>query len=85
MRHKITSDGFIWLVVTDSAKELLSSGALEMYALHDDDSESLILTQDTLNRCLESGTPIGIEVGFINQIISNHERNQTTLQVDSNG
>lgn len=85
MRHKITSDGYLWLIVTDSAIPLFYSGSLEMYELMDDDSESLISTEDHLNDCLKNDSTIGIGIGFINQIISNHERNQTTLQVDSNG
>lgn len=79
MRHKVTKEGFLWLVVTDSARAILHSGALEIYELREDDSESLIQTEDTLNECLEKGNQIGIEVGFINKIISNHERNQITL------
>lgn len=69
MTNKITKDGFIWLIVTDRAKEIMSSGIFELYELMDDDSESLIQTHDTLNDCLGRGCDIGIEVGFINNQI----------------
>jgi hypothetical protein len=69
MTTKTTADGFVWLIVTDSAKELFSSGALSLYELRDDDSEALIDTYDELNKCLEQGADIGIEVGFLKDII----------------
>ena len=67
MSHKIkvTDDGYVWCIVTYAAKELLSSGALSISELHDDDSESLIETQEQLNEALERGNPIGIDVGFL--------------------
>ncbi len=61
---KITQDGFVWLIVTDSAKELFSSGALEIFEIFDD-SESLILTREHLNKALECGNEIGVEVGSL--------------------
>lgn len=76
MSTKVTSDGFIWLIVNDSAKELFSSGALSIYELRDDDSESLISTYEELEECLEYGVDIGVSVGFINDIIK--QKNQTT-------
>lgn len=69
MTTKKTADGFVWLIVTDSAKELFSSGALSLYELRDDDSEALISTYDELNERLEQGADIGISVGFLNDII----------------
>jgi hypothetical protein len=61
---KITNDGFVWLIVTDSAKELFSSGALEIFEIFDD-SESLILTREHLDKALEWGNEIGVEIGSI--------------------
>jgi hypothetical protein len=43
---KITQDGFVWLIVTDSAKELWSSGALQIFELLED-GESLIMTRNS--------------------------------------
>ena len=64
---KITKEGFVFLVVTDSAKELFSSGALAIYELYDD-SESLILTREHLNKALEQGSEIVIEVAHLNAL-----------------
>ena len=61
---KITKDGFVWLIVTDSAKELWSSGALQIYELFDE-SESLILTREHLDKALEWGNEIGVEIASI--------------------
>jgi len=61
---KITKDGFVMLIVTDSAKELFSSGALPIYELFDE-SESQILTREHLEKALEWGNEIGVEVGFL--------------------
>lgn len=61
---KITDDGFVWLVVTEKAKEIFISGLFSLYELHDDSSESLIEGFDQLNDALANGLSIGIEVGF---------------------
>lgn len=62
---KVTSDGYVWSIVTYAAKELFSSGALSIYALHDDETETLIETHEQLREALDSGIPIGIDVGFL--------------------
>jgi hypothetical protein len=64
---KITKEGFVFLVVTDSAKELFSSGALAIYELYDD-SESLILTREHLNKALEHGSEIVVEVAHLHAL-----------------
>ena len=61
---KIVND-FIWLIVTDKAKEIFSSELFELYTLHDDGSEALIETFEDLNVALGNGLDIGIEVGRI--------------------
>lgn len=66
---KITDDGFVWLIVTEKAKEIFTSGLFEIYELHDDSSESLIEGFEQLNLALEQGALIGIEVGFTNNDI----------------
>jgi len=65
---KITNDGFVWLIVTDSAKELFSSGALEIFELLENGSESLILTREHLNAALEWGNEIGVEIGSLSSL-----------------
>jgi hypothetical protein len=64
---KITvSDNFVWKVLTsEEAKDVMSNNAFSLYALHDDDSESLILDEEELEYYLGSGVEVGIEVGFI--------------------
>jgi len=59
---RIIRDGFIWLGVTDKAKEVYASGLFELYTLHEDGSESLIQSDEDLNEALENGLDIGIEV-----------------------
>lgn len=73
-KTKVTSDGYVWCIVTYAAKELFSSGALSIYALHDDESETLIETHEQLEQALASDTPIGIDVGFLYTIDSIKER-----------
>ena len=60
---RIVRDGFLWLGVTDKAKEVYASGLFELYTLHEDGSESLIQSDEDLNEALENGLDIGIEVG----------------------
>ena len=61
---KIVND-FIWLVVTDKAKEIFNADLFQLYTLHDDGSEALIETFEDLNEALGNGLDIGIEVGRI--------------------
>ncbi len=76
---KITEEGFVWLIVTDSAKELFSSGALAIYEIFEDsDSESssladLILTREHLDKALESGNEIGVEVAWLPALINSYQ------------
>jgi len=56
---------FAWLKVTGKAKEVFSTGLFDLYALYDDDTESLIESIEVLNKALENNLEIGIEVGHI--------------------
>ena len=59
-------DGFVWLLITDKAKEVYQSGAFDgsIYALYDDDIETeFIETYEELIDALERGLEIAIEVG----------------------
>jgi len=58
-------DGFVWLLITEKAKEVYVSGNFEVYALHDDGSESLIEEYDQLIEYQNQGLDFGIEVGFL--------------------
>ena len=64
---KITAeDNFVWKLVTQEQAEFIFSLELfPLYALYNDDSESLIETFDEIKAIFENGDSIGIEVGFI--------------------
>lgn len=64
---KITKDNYVWLLVTDKAKEVFQSGLFELCVLYDDDSEVLVESIDQLFDALEDGLDIGISVGYFNQ------------------
>lgn len=64
MKTKVV-EGFVWLLVTDKAKEVYQSGLFELYILHEDDSESLVEQFFQLTEALEDGLDIGIEVGHL--------------------
>lgn len=64
---KVTADGFVWLLVTEKAKEIFNSGLFSLFVLYDDDRESLIEEFEDLNKALENGLSIGIEVGHLNK------------------
>jgi len=59
-------DNFVWLIVTEKAKDIFHSGIFELYILHDDGTESLITSYDEINKALENGLDIAIEVGHLN-------------------
>lgn len=58
-------DGFVWLLVTNKAKEVFSSGLFDVYVLYIDDSESLCESYEDINNALNMGLELGIEVGFL--------------------
>lgn len=62
---KVTADGFVWLLVTEKAKEIFNSGLFSLFVLYDDDSETLIEEFEDLDKALENGLSIGIEVGHL--------------------
>jgi hypothetical protein len=62
---KIIKDGFVWLVVTEKAKEVFQSGLFELYVVREDESECIIRTYEDLATALNSGNYICIEVGWL--------------------
>lgn len=62
---KVTADGFVWLLVTEKAKEIFNSGLFSLFVLYDDDSEALIEEFEDLDKALENGLSIGVEVGHL--------------------
>jgi hypothetical protein len=61
-----TTDNFIFLDVTEKAKEVYNSGLFELYAIENNEVETVLLSIVDVNHALEKGHLIGIEVGFIN-------------------
>jgi hypothetical protein len=59
-------DGFIWLLVTNKAKEVFNSGLFSLYVLYDDNGEGQAESLDDINEALANGLDIGIEVGHLN-------------------
>ena len=64
----VDGNRFIFLDVTEKAKEIFSAGVFEIFEI-DGDSEYLIETYDHLNHVLEMGLPIGIEVGSMGTLL----------------
>ena len=59
-------NNFVWLIVTEKAKDIFHSGIFELYILYDDGTESLITSYNEINKALENGLYIAIEVGHLN-------------------
>lgn len=69
----ITRKGFGWLPITDKAKEVFSSGTMEIYTLHSDDTESLCETMYDIDYALQNGLDLAIEIGYVKHLnSSNH-------------
>lgn len=64
MKIKIVND-FVWLVVTDKAKEVFNSGLFELFVVTDDGGEYEILDHESLNKFLEKGLDIAIEGDYV--------------------
>ena len=65
-----TSDGFVYLIVNDKAKEILSSGLFELYGLYANGTESLVESEEHLSNIIADGCEIGIEIGFVSDILN---------------
>lgn len=74
---KITNDGFVWLIVTDSAKELWTSGAITIYRLHDDGTESRIEKYSDINAALQNCEDIGVEIAPLQQLNESYQYQQS--------
>jgi hypothetical protein len=61
--------GVVWLIVSDKAKEIFSSGTFELYLLYPGDTESLVELYGDIEYAHENGIDIGIEVGKLVDII----------------
>lgn len=68
---KICADGFVWLVVSsEQARKIFKEDILALYILYNDESEGMIENEERLEDAITRGCQIGIEVGFISEMIS---------------
>lgn len=76
----LTKDYFVRLDVTEKAKEIYASGLFSLYEVYNDgETESLIEDDVMFNSCLENGSTICIEIGFLPEaIIDLLPKNPTT-------
>jgi hypothetical protein len=62
--------GFVWLVVTNQAKEVFNTGLFELYVVFKDGTESSVhdfgSIENAIEFALSKGLEIGIEGGYIN-------------------
>lgn len=73
-KTKVLEDGFVWLIVTnEQARQLWKTETFALYTLYDDDSESLIETEEDLENSIRRSCPIGIEIGFLSQLSSSYK------------
>jgi hypothetical protein len=65
-----TNDGFVYLIVNDKAKEIFKHGIFELYGLYANGTESLIESEEHLSNIIADGCEIGIEIGFVSDILN---------------
>ncbi|MHA1288773.1 MAG: hypothetical protein ACTSPB_15370 [Candidatus Thorarchaeota archaeon] len=58
-------DNFSWWIVTDIAEKIWKSESIPLYVIYDDDSESLIESEEELVEAINLNLSIGMELGFI--------------------
>lgn len=58
-------NNFIWLPITEKAKEVFLSGTFEIYRLYDDGTEKLCESFEDINEAMRAGNDLAIEVGKI--------------------
>jgi hypothetical protein len=63
------ANGIVYLLVTDKAKEIYTSGLFELYILTNDNVVVWVDVFSDLDTALEQGLDIGIEVGSFTNII----------------
>lgn len=70
MEPKVTKDGFVWLVIpSKDAMEIWKAKLATLYVLHNDDSEAMIEADSDIMVAIQNGNQIGIEVGFIKDLL----------------
>lgn len=90
MENKLIIFGnFVFLDVTEKAKEIFNSGLFELYELHaEGEVDSIIESISTLNKVLENGNTVGIEVGHLNLhigILDVYKQQRTLVSLQEDG
>lgn len=58
-------NSFVWLLITEKAKEVFASGLFEVYRLYDDGSEKLCESFEDISEAMSDGNDLAIEIGKI--------------------
>jgi hypothetical protein len=62
-----TEDKFIWKVVTAAqALAIMREDIFPLYALFENETESMVCDQEELKQYIKDGVELGVEVGFVN-------------------
>lgn len=70
MKIKVDKDGFIWLVLNEkNAIAIYRHGSEQLYVLMNDDSEKEVESELDIILAIQNGCAIGIEVGFIDELL----------------
>lgn len=70
MKTKVNKDGFIWLVLDEkNAIAIYRHGSEQLYVLMNDDSEKEVESELDIILAIRNGCAIGIEVGFIKDLL----------------
>ena len=75
----VFKDGFVWLDVTQKAKDIFLSGTLSLYVLYPDETEALIESVDEINEALKLGLTIAIEGGYLKNSIPFNEADKKLI------
>ena len=74
MKTKLIND-LVYLLVTEKAKEIFSSGTFTLYYIGGNDAVSEITSMHDINICNEHGYDIAIEVDLLSNIYSQFFKN----------
>lgn len=86
MNTKVTKDGFVWLIVDDStAKAIYAGGNKDLYILYNDGSECLIEDANRLLQSIDDHMQIGLEVGFVKDLLPRCPKCESRLIPSRNG
>lgn len=68
--YYITQDNFVWQDIRDQGKEF-EDFSEEIFLVHDDESESLVNTEEDFDKAILNNERLCVEVGFLGDVINN--------------